>query len=269
MTGKIYVLACVVSLALMGIAGSCARVADPPFWEGNVTLVADTAFTVVVDSSGESYDVSRTTALGALDAAAAQGGFSYTINDEWYDQYGALLVDSIAGKSGSGIDGWQYWVNYPDEPLPWTGVDSYELADGDTVDFFYGGYGVTPDTSAMLIRIHTSIVEDTTPPELVLERPAAGGVYILDREVAVISGGGSLILGPVTVVVRATDALTQVDCTEIYIDDDLKVSVSEDGGEISWTWNERAIGLHTVRATAADSLDNTASTERIIWIVSL
>ena len=54
--------------------------------------------------------------LAALIRAAEAGGFNYTINDSWYDDYGSLRPDEVAGRSEDGAEGWLYWVNYPDEP---------------------------------------------------------------------------------------------------------------------------------------------------------
>ena len=130
---------------------------NPPYWEGSVMLVEDSQITVVAGDDFKSYTISGTSALAALDAAATAGGFDYTINDDWYDQYGALLVDSIANRAGDAFNGWQYWVNYPEEPLPWTSADKHELQNGDVIHWYYGGYGSTPDSSSMVILIHVSV----------------------------------------------------------------------------------------------------------------
>ncbi|MCK4735860.1 MAG: DUF4430 domain-containing protein, partial [Methanophagales archaeon] len=132
---------------------------DPIFWEGDVTLIENTTVTVTAHDSGESHEINQTTALGALDAASGVGGFNYTVSDEWYASWGSLLVDSIAGKESDPVtwDGWMYWVNYPNDPMPMVGANLYEVEDGGVVTFYYGGMSTTPDNSLMVIRIHVHV----------------------------------------------------------------------------------------------------------------
>ncbi|RLG35249.1 hypothetical protein DRN97_00350 [Methanosarcinales archaeon] len=136
-----------------------AAVQKPVFWEGEVTLLENTTVNVIAHNSGESYEINQTTALGALDAAAEAGEFNYTVSDEWYASWGSLMVDSIAGKESDPVtwDGWLYWVNYLDDPMPMVGTNQYEVEDGDVVTYYYGGMSTTPDNSSMLIRIHVHV----------------------------------------------------------------------------------------------------------------
>ncbi|RLF34296.1 MAG: hypothetical protein DRN21_03235 [Thermoplasmata archaeon] len=270
---KVLINMCVVAVLVttVTVVEKCVAVdyvtLDPPFWEGDVSLVKNTTFEVIADNSGNTYIISSTTALGALDAASRQGGFDYSVNDEWYAQFGSLLIDSIAGTENQGMDGWQYWVNYPDDPLPWVGADNYELENGDTVDFFYGGYGITPDTSSKLIRIHVNLVEDNVPPEVEIVKPSKGGVYIFDREIVIMPGNAAFVLGAITVEVNVMDTLSGVEKVVFYVDDVLKEEITE--GTYTWLWDEPVIGMHELKVIAYDELENLGDAERIIWIFSL
>ncbi|MCW3133572.1 MAG: helical backbone metal receptor [Methanophagales archaeon] len=132
---------------------------DSVFWEGEVAVTKNTTVNVTAHNSGESYGINQTTALGALDAAAEAGRFNYTVSDEWYASWGSLTVDSIAGKKNDPVtwDGWLYWVNYPDDPMPMVGVNLYEVKDGDVVTFYYGGMSTTPDNAPMVLKIHVHV----------------------------------------------------------------------------------------------------------------
>ena len=234
-----------------------------PFWEGEVTLIENATFSITAHTSGKIYEIKSTTALGGLDASSKKGGFNYTVDDRWYEQYGSLLVDSIAGVKNDGMDGWQYWVNYPDEPLPWVGVDKYELEEGDTVDFFYGGFGINPDVASMLIRIHVHVKKDELPPSVEFIKPS-GGIYLLDREIMSLPGF-SIVLGKINVEVNAFDNESGIKKVSFYVDDEL---VKEDESEpYEWMWNG-AVGMHTIKAIAYDKALNHCHAESRVWILS-
>jgi outer membrane protein assembly factor BamB len=135
---------------------------DPAFWSGEVALGSGT-LTLAADNSGKEYTINQTCALAVLIRAADAGGFDYTINDSWYDDYGSLRPDSIAGRSEVGWDGWLYWVNYPDEPSPSRTADHVELKRGDVVTWYYGGMDSAPDATNILIRVRIK-GEDTPVP---------------------------------------------------------------------------------------------------------
>jgi hypothetical protein len=240
---------------------------DPPFWEGTVTLVENTTIDITAHNSGASYTIASTTVLGALDAASKQGAFDYTVTDEWYDQFGSLLVNTIAGQGPEGLDGWQFWVNYPDEPLPWVGPDNLNIRDGDLVDWFYGGFGDVPDTSSMLIKIHVSTIKDVTAPTVEIMKPKNGGLYIFNREIIAGLGTYTFVFGEITVEVNAADALSTVAQIEFYMDGTLKETITE--GIYRWHWSESAMGRHTIKVVAYDEAGNFAEMERIILIFSL
>ncbi len=117
-------------------------------WRGDVTLGSGT-FNVTADDSGKEYTINRTCALAALIRSAEEGGFNYTISDSRYESYGSLSVTSIAGRENDPViyDGWCYWVNYPDDPMPMVGGNKFELNDGDVVTWYYGGMGASPDNT--------------------------------------------------------------------------------------------------------------------------
>ena len=102
-------------------------------WQGDVTLINGTTFDKTAHNSDVSYEINRTTALGALDAAAEEGLFNYTINDGWYASWGSLFVDSIADIASDSSGGWMYWVNYPEDLMPMVGANHFVREDGDVV----------------------------------------------------------------------------------------------------------------------------------------
>ena len=253
---------------MIGEMSHSQKIIEPlpePFWEGNVTLVKNTTFEVTAYNSGKTYKVSSTTALGALDKASKKGDFAYTVNDKWYEQYGSLLVDSIAGRKNEGTNGWQYWVNYPNEPMPWIGADKYQLKDGSVVDWFYGGFGENPDTASILVRIHVHIAIDSTPPSIEFTKPR-GGLYISDREIFHFSGI-SYIIGKITLKVAAVDDLSGVEEVKFYIDDELKEIDKEE--PYSWQWNEAAVGTYVIKAIAYDMVGNYNIAQSNVWIFSI
>jgi hypothetical protein len=95
-------------------------------------------------------------AVLTLPKSAEAGGFNYSISDEWYETYGSLLFDMINDRPAEGWDGWNYWVNYPDDPSPSVGANCYELDDGDVVSWYWSSYssgtGTNPGNSDMLIQ---------------------------------------------------------------------------------------------------------------------
>ncbi|MFH1014101.1 MAG: DUF4430 domain-containing protein [Thermoplasmatota archaeon] len=152
-----------ILLSLGTISHAFAYHLDPPYFEGEILLTNDSVLRVYADTSSTYYTISGTSALAALDAVSHLADFNYALNDEWVDSFG-LFVYTIAGKTNEGYDGWQYWVNYPHEDIPMVSAENYALEPGDTIDWFYGGYGINPDSSEMDIRLHITIQEDTTPP---------------------------------------------------------------------------------------------------------
>jgi hypothetical protein len=78
---------------------------DETIWSGQVTVDEST---ITADNSDIEYHLADPTALGALDEAAAEGGFSYETTDQW----GSLFVTSINGEEGEGMAGWLYRVDF-------------------------------------------------------------------------------------------------------------------------------------------------------------
>ena len=155
-------------------------------WQGDVTLINGTTFDKTACNSGVSYDVNRTTALGALDAAAEEGVFNYNISDEWYASYGSLLVDSIADIPSEGYNGWMYWVNYPEDPMPMVGADQFVLEDGDVVTWYWSSsMEMTPVNSSMLMEINVTVTSPDTPPPVVTITSPANGSTVTIAEITV------------------------------------------------------------------------------------
>jgi frataxin-like iron-binding protein CyaY len=122
---------------------------SPASWI-TVTLEPGT-FNVTAESSGKTYTVDRQTALGALDAT----GTAYTIDDSYYQEYGSLFLNSVRGRAGEGTKGWMYQVN---GESPAVGANTYALANGDEVVFFWSeGMSSTPATSSDVISIRVVI----------------------------------------------------------------------------------------------------------------
>lgn len=122
--------------------------------ELNVTLYPGN-YTEMVD--GKEYEISRTSALGALHFASigakadgAEIGFSYRLNDSWYSSYGLFL------ESAMGLDE-LWWSFYVNDEMPWSALDKTELENGDTLYLIYGTGFETPDNATTMLKINVEI----------------------------------------------------------------------------------------------------------------
>ena len=69
-----------------------------------------------------------------------------------------MVVDSIADITNAGLDGWVYWVNNPDDPMPMVGANLCELEHGDVVTFYRGSSrDMTPMDSSEILAIAVTI----------------------------------------------------------------------------------------------------------------
>ena len=180
------------------------------YWSGDVSLGSGT-FNVTADS-GMEYTINRTCALAALIRAAEKGGFSYTINDSWYESGGTLYVAEI-----DGVSDWMYWVNYPDDSMPMVGPNGYELDDGDVVTWYHAdSMESTPENTDMLVRIDVSLARpgdanhdgSVTTADAVIALRMAVGTVPPNEEADVNSDGHVTSLDALMIQQAAAGAIT-------------------------------------------------------------
>ncbi|NPV62683.1 MAG: PQQ-binding-like beta-propeller repeat protein [Methanotrichaceae archaeon] len=111
-------------------------------WQGE-TVLEDGSLNLTA-SSGKTYMVNQTTALGALATACEQGGLTLGLNDSLYSLYG-LQIESLEDYKADAGKSWRFWVNYPQESMPISGPDLTDLRDGDRVVFYYGDRRASPE----------------------------------------------------------------------------------------------------------------------------
>ncbi len=116
-------------------------------WDGEV-LLEEESYNLTA-GSGKSYQVNRSTALGALFKACEQSGLNLSLNDSLYDLYG-LQIKSLGDFKSSRDKSWRFWINYPEEAMPALGPDINDLRDGDRVVFYFGDRRARPEDSPRL-----------------------------------------------------------------------------------------------------------------------
>ncbi|MBI4085471.1 MAG: terpene cyclase/mutase family protein [Candidatus Liptonbacteria bacterium] len=104
-------------------------------WSGEVAVPdSDTATTTVIATDGTSVEIKAASILAALVSAdAAQPEFSIS-NLQYFASFSAFYVKCITATDEA-CDNWQYAVN---GNVPGFGADSYLLAGGENIFFFYG-----------------------------------------------------------------------------------------------------------------------------------
>ncbi|WP_292394421.1 PQQ-binding-like beta-propeller repeat protein [Methanoculleus sp. UBA303] len=134
---------------------------EPAFagWNGTVRLTEGETFTVTpFNNESVAYTVNRTSALGALDAAAAKGEFNYTVQEIAWGPF-LYSIGGIAYNETS-EDLWLYSVNGKSAEV---GVADCSLEDGDTVTCWYGARGSSPETAGAVVNITVSILAPPAP----------------------------------------------------------------------------------------------------------
>ena len=119
------------------VADSSGPAIDVLF-EGTVVLTPGETFTVSVGST--EYTIDDNTPLGALQAAAEAGKFSYLLSDKRWSYDGVLLLDDVGQYVRKSPGYWYAYVNdvykdgYQNTP---DGLNVIEMLDGDKVEFYY------------------------------------------------------------------------------------------------------------------------------------
>ncbi len=164
---------------------------NPVIWSGEVELSREKVQITLKD--GGIAEVDGHSAIAALWKASILGNFSVEIvNSSW-----GLYVESIAGIEPSGLDGWMYWVNYPDEPMPSVGAADYILENGDRLVFYFGSYDPDtwelgkPDQSDHVVVINVSLSSTVWEGEVILE-PGSINITLGDGNKATVNGLSAL-----------------------------------------------------------------------------
>lgn len=127
-------------------------VQDETFYNDTVYVSSDGC--TVADDAGDSHVITGDMAVCALDAAAGQGGFEYSMT--YYDGFG-LLLSSLDGNTG---DWTNYWMYYVDGQSPSVGMSDLDLTEGNELLLTFGGYN--PPLRLTLDRTHRRADEPVT-----------------------------------------------------------------------------------------------------------
>ncbi len=166
--------------------------------EFNVTLIPG-KFEVPVN--GNSYEVNRTTALGALYAAQSYRGeaetyFEITLDDSWYSQYGSFFIKSILGVENA-PDWSSWWSVWNESDALSVGPNLYTVSDGESIYYCYGD-GSSLENCTIRLKINVDVMSAGIS-SLVLSNGNRGGnitawVNVTSAEdnwfVVVVSGVG-------------------------------------------------------------------------------
>ena len=106
---------------------------------------------------------------------------------------------------------------------------------------------------------------DNTKPSLTIEKPRTCKLYVFDKEVLPIIGKKAVIIGKITILAQATDTTSSVDKVEFYIDGSLKKE--DNSTPYEWQWDEKAMGVHSIKVVAYDKAGNKEIKEMEVFII--
>jgi DMSO/TMAO reductase YedYZ molybdopterin-dependent catalytic subunit len=123
-------------------------------YEGTVVLSATDTITVTAYNSGANYTVDAATPLGALQAAADAGGFTFEVTDKNFGASGSLLLDNVGSYKRKEPGYWYAYVNgvYKDGfNNPADALNLMKVGAGDRVEFYYAA-DVTDETDYAAVK---------------------------------------------------------------------------------------------------------------------
>ncbi|MDD5779307.1 MAG: Ig-like domain-containing protein, partial [Candidatus Thermoplasmatota archaeon] len=205
---------------------------------------------------------------------------TFTVQDKTPPQVEVVYPDGGEYVSGKVLVEWNVTDNYDDpEDLTvtlkysadngasWQNIASdldnlgeYEwdttgLADGTRYRVKVNVYDTTGNMGTDISD--ASFTVDNTAPSLSLQKPTPGTLYMFDREVMpLLLRDKAVIVGAITVIVEASDAMSGVRNVEFMVDGGSKFVDSSTPYE--WEWDETAFGAHTLTVVVTDRAGNTA-----------
>jgi len=99
-------------------------------------------------------------------------------------------------------------------------------------------------------------------PIVTIDKPK-NGLYFMDFLIRPYLFRSPLIIGPINVEVEVVDNKYEIEKVEFYVDDELMaVDVME---PYSWKWNMTSFSSHTLKVTAFNTNETSASDEMTVW----
>ena len=159
--------------SLVLVAALAAALALVPFAVAALVHVRVEGKTVTIFGANDPKVVA-TTPLDALQAAARAGEFYVHVTASSFGNY----VDQIGFYPGAGDAGWVFKVNGVSPPV---GADQVQLADGDTVEWYWAAFGPSggPPT-LVLARTSPRCYAATGQDDQGVDRVPPGLVYHVD-----------------------------------------------------------------------------------------
>ena len=113
---------------------------------------------------------------------------------------------------------------------------------------------------------------DTNPPEVIIDKPRKGYLYVLNSEIWPTSSGKTIIIGDISIEVTVRDNESGIYNVTFYIDNepaDTKYACGQKYfGQFSYKWDETAFGKHKIKVVAYDRTFNVNSTELTVFIIN-
>ena len=133
-------------------------------FDGNVTLVNGT-FGAFAYNSNATWPVGNLTVHGALEAAAAKGGFTYIATDKKWSTMGTFLLDGVSTFEYNKTENtaWAYTLNgaVMNDYSADQGISVQPVKNGDQLVFYFGVKGAGLDAASAVVRVRVFVANDS------------------------------------------------------------------------------------------------------------
>lgn len=147
--------------------------------------------------------------------------------------------------------------------------NDYYHSPEDTIDKMDLDYAsrITRLIVGTLIEMAELAPGDWEEPQVSLEKPMNGYLYLQNKEILPLPFGMTVVIGGIEIEAVATDNESGISKVEFYIDGEIKFTDNE--APYSYTWDETAFLIHNIGVKAYDKAGNMKDIERRILIFNL
>ncbi len=216
-------------------------------YDGPVTLV-NGIFPAFAYNSNATHDVQNLTVHGALEAAAAKGGFTYRATDKKWADLGTLLLDGVSTFDFNKTENtaWAYTLNGAamNDFSATEGISVQPVENGDQLVFYFGVKGAGLDAATAVVRIRVFVAGD-----------ADFALSLVGAQNATVSKAG---------FEAATDRVEYTDLSGTWSGIPLRNLVGQVDDTAAGFNDVLAASDYTVRITAADGYNKTLNSSSLL-----